>query len=146
MRQVSWRHDRRQLFIPIAVMPSAASANASHSETVAALIDTGATKTGLRADLVQSLSLRKRDRAPVQTVNGTILADMHLARLGCWPANLDEDLAQKSVVDLPYIIDRKFLIQSLPADFPHQMLLGMDFIGLCDFRVHRSGVAELDVP
>ena len=144
--QISWRHDRRQLFLPVAVMPSISAPNASHSVTVTALLDTGATKTGLRPDFVTELGLAKRDRAPVQTANGTRLADLYLARLGMWPASPFDDLALKASSELPYVLDREFLIQSLLPDFPHQMLLGMDVLGLCEFRVSSTGIAELQLP
>jgi hypothetical protein len=146
MRRIKWKHDRRQLFLPVAVMPSVSASNHSHSATVTALLDTGATKTGIRPDFISMLGLEKRDRAPVQTANGTRLADLYLARLGFWPADLSDDLSEKAASELPYVLDREFLIQSLLPDFPHQMLLGMDVIGMCEFRVSSDHTAELDLP
>lgn len=146
MPRIEWRHDRRQLFLPVAVMPSLSEPNSSHSATVNALVDTGATKTGIRPDFIRMLGLTKRDRAPVQTANGTRLADMFLARLGFWPADATEDVIEKSRAELPYVLDREFLIQALLPDFPHQMLLGMDVIGMCNFRLSNDGTAELTLP
>lgn len=127
-------------------MRSATATNANHSVTVSALLDTGATKTGVRPDLITELRLPKRDRAPVQTANGTRLADLYLARLGLWPADIDDDLQSKSTSELPYVLDREFLIQSLLPDFPHQMLLGMDVLGMCEFQISSSGAARLQLP
>lgn len=127
-------------------MPSISAPNHSHSATVTALLDTGATKTGIRPDFVAALGLAKRDRAPVQTANGTRLADLFLARLGFWPADPTDDIAAKIGCELPYVLDREFLIQSLLPDFPHQMLLGMDVIGMCEFHVSSSGAATLELP
>lgn len=127
-------------------MPSVSAANASHSITVTALLDTGATKTGLRSDLVRRLSLPKRDRAPVQTANGTVLADMFLARLGLWPGSPETDVAEAVASQLPYVLDREFLVHALPPDFPHQMLLGMDVLGMCEFQMSSNGLAMLDLP
>lgn len=146
MRRIKWTHDRRQLFLPVAVMPSTSAFNHSHSATVTALLDTGATKTGIRPDFVEMLGLAKRDRAPVQTANGTRLADLFLARLGLWPAEPSEDIHAKAGSELPYVLDREFLIQSLLPDFPHEMLLGMDVLGMCEFHVFSKGVAELGLP
>jgi hypothetical protein len=109
-------------------------------------LDTGATKTGIRPDFVAALGLAKRDRAPVQTANGTRLADLFLARLGFWPSEPSDDLAAKITSELPYVLDREFLIQSLLPDFPHEMLLGMDVIGMCEFQVLSNGTAELRLP
>lgn len=146
MRRIKWAHDRRQLFLPAAVIPSITAFNHSHSATVTALLDTGATKTGIRPDFVSTLELAKRDRAPVQTANGTRLADLFLARLGFWPGEPEDDFAAKSVAELPYVLDREFLIQSLLPDFPHEMLLGMDVLGMCEFRVSSTEVAKLHLP
>lgn len=146
MRTINWRHDRRQLFLPVSVMPSASADNASHAITVKALIDTGATKTGLRADLVERLGLAKRDRAPIQTANGTLITDLHLARLGLWTSQIEEDVFQLSRSTMPYILDREFLIQALRPDFSHEMLLGMDLVGLCEFQLRCDGTAKLLLP
>jgi hypothetical protein len=127
-------------------MPSTSALNHSHSATVSALLDTGATKTGIRPDFVRALGLAKRDRAPVQTANGTRLADLFLARLGFWPAEPAEDIRAKAASELPYVLDREFLIQSLLPDFPHEMLLGMDVLGMCEFHVLSNGTAELGLP
>ena len=127
-------------------MPSSTAENPSHSVTVNALLDTGATKTGLRPDLLERLDLEKRDRAPVQTANGTRLTDLYLARLGLWPAEADDDLSMKVNSELPFILDKEFLIQSLLPDFPHEMLLGMDVLGMCEFRISGNGTAELELP
>ncbi len=127
-------------------MPSASADNASHAIIVRALIDTGATKTGLRADLVQKLGLAKRDRAPIQTANGTLITDLHLARLGLWTSDVDEDVFQLSLSTMPYILDREFLVQALRPDFSHEMLLGMDLVGLCEFQIKCDGTARLILP
>lgn len=146
MQRISWGHDRRQLFLPVAVMPSASSPNPQHTVTVTALLDTGATKTGLRPDIVAELALSKRDRAPVQTANGTRLADLFLTRLGLWPSLLPDDPFESASSKLPYVLDREFLVQALLPDFPHQMLLGMDLLGLCEFSISSIGTAELQLP
>lgn len=146
MRTINWRHDGRQLFLPVSVMPSASAYNASHAITVRALIDTGATKTGLRADLIERLGLAKRDRAPIQTANGTLITDLHLARLGLWTCEMDRDVFQLSQSTLPHILDREFLIQALRRDFSHEMLLGMDLVGLCEFQIQCDGTAKLVLP
>lgn len=143
---IRWRHDRRQLFLPVAVMPSASAQNATHSIIARALIDTGATKTALRPDLVSKLGLIKRDRAPIQTANGTIITDLHLARVGLWPTEASHDVFERSEASMPFILDREFLVQSLRPDFPHEMLLGMDLIGMCHFRISSDGTAELILP
>lgn len=127
-------------------MPSASAPNSSHSIIARALIDTGATKTALRSDLVTKLGLPKRDRAPIQTANGTIITDLHLARLGLWPTEIGEEPFARSLTAMPFILDREFLVQSLRPDFSHEMLLGMDLIGMCHFTISNDETAELILP
>lgn len=138
MRRVDWRHDGRQLHLRVAIFPSASAANATHSIEVNGLIDTGATTSGLRLDLVAKLALKKRDRAPVQTANGTVLMDRYLARIGLFP-----DPASDEPKGGLFVFEREFLIQGLARDFSHEMLIGMDLISKCDFTVLRDARASL---
>ena len=110
-----------------------------HSIEVRGLIDKGATTSGLRLDLVASLGLRKRDRAPVQTANGTVLMDKFLARIGLRP---DSQTDQPNSVGL-FVFEREFLLQGLARDFTHELLIGMDLISRCDFSILRTGQASL---
>ena len=146
MRRIEWRHDCRQLFLPVSILPSASADNSSHAITAKALIDTGATKTGLRADLIAKLALPKRDRAPIQTANGTLITDLHLVRMGLWASGLENDVFATSASQLPFILDREFLVQALRQDFSHEMLLGMDVIGLCEFTTRGDGTATIILP
>lgn len=63
-----------------------------------------------------------------------------------WAADLSEDTFQLSATTMPYILDREFLIQSLKPDFSHEMLLGMDVLGLCEFEIRSNGTAKLLFP
>lgn len=124
-------------------MPSETAENRAHCLSVTALIDTGATKSCLRADKVAELVLTKRDRAPVQTANGTILRDLFLVRIGFWPST-DTDDDQPPA--FPTMLPQEFLVNSLDPLFSHEMLLGMDVLGRCDFRLSRDHRATLILP
>ena len=110
-----------------------------YSIDVRGLIDTGATTSGLRLDFVELLGLKKRDRAPVQTANGTVLMDRFLARIALRP---DSPAVQPTSGGL-FVFDREFLLQGLARDFTHELLIGIDLISRCDFSMRRSGQASL---
>ena len=63
-----------------------------------------------------------------------------------WAAGINDDVFQLSASTMPYILDREFLIQSLKPDFSHEMLLGMDVMGLCEFEMRSNGTATLLLP
>ena len=64
--------------------------------------------------------------------------DRFLARLGLFP-----DPGQQGQSTALYVLDREFLVQGLPHNFSHEMLIGMDLISRCDFAVSRDGRASL---
>jgi len=146
MPRIGWRHNRRQLFLPVSVFPSASAPNATHNVVANGLLDTGATTSALRRDLLSKLNLEKRERKPVQTANGTILADRFLVRLALFPGDYDGEAVGLGAGTAPYMFEREFLVHSLHATFPHEMLIGMDLLGMCDLTIGRRGTARLELP
>jgi len=145
MPQIDWRHNRRQLFLPVAIFPSLSAPNPHHSELITGLIDTGATASGLRPDIIAQLVLEKRGKRVVGTANGEIVADRFLVRFGFFPGSFGElpfDLASSH----PFVLDREFFVHALHPHFPHQMLIGMDLLGISDLNIDRSGKVRLVLP
>ena len=66
--------------------------------------------------------------------------------MGLWASGLENDVFATSASQLPFILDREFLVQALRQDFSHEMLLGMDVIGLCEFTTRGDGTATLILP
>jgi predicted aspartyl protease len=82
MAEVYWRHSGQRLLIPIAVLPSAAAENAHTIEVVDALIDAGASGTGLRPDVAAALGVPGRGKRRVVTANGDMLVPECRIRVG----------------------------------------------------------------
>lgn len=90
MAEVRWKHSGNRLLLPVAVLPSAAVENAHAIELVDALIDTGATGTGLRLDVADRLNIPGRGKRRVVTAKGDMLVPEYRIRIGFYCGNFDE--------------------------------------------------------
>lgn len=142
MAEVRWRHDGRRLVLPIAVLPSQVADNAHQMEVVDALIDTGATGTGVRPDIAAKLHVRGRGRRLVSTANGDMLVPEFRLRLGFYPGFFDSQ-ASASSATMPTILDFGVNAHALREGFAYALLIGMDILSKCDFSMDRSGSCSL---
>lgn len=106
------------------------------------LIDTGATGTGIRADLADRLGLLPRGQRRVLTANGLLMASEYLFRIGFICGN-HEDHDFDADRTLPYMLEEQILGFRLEAGFAHPMLIGMDIIGANDLTITHDGRATL---
>lgn len=145
MAEVRWRHSGHRLTIPVAVLPSLVADNASQMDIVDALIDTGATGTGLRPDVAERLSVPGRGRRRVLTANGDILVPEYRIRIGFYPGRFAED-AKALPTTMPHVLDLGLLVHALHAQFTYPMLIGMDVLSRCDLELRRDWSAALTLP
>lgn len=140
MSLIRWRHNGVRLILPAVVTPPAYAPNASDQIRVDALIDTGATSSGLRSDIADRLDLPVKGNKRVHTANGILMSDEFLFRVGLIIGDyLDPDFSPDRT--LPYVIDTPILGFGLQGGFSYPLLLGMDVISAGDLTVRRSGVA-----
>ncbi len=109
-----------------------------------ALLDTGATGTGVRADIVEALGLPPKGQRRVGTANGMIWATELPFRIGFVTgdhriAPFDPETQQ------PYVLDRHVSGFELQRGFDYAVLVGMDVLGQCDLHILRDGTAELTI-
>jgi predicted aspartyl protease len=111
---------------------------------VCALIDTGATGTGIRQDVAMRLALEKRGRRRIFTANGDIIADEHLIRIGMYVGDFPDsfDLAGR----LPFVLEEEVMAYALHPNFSFEMLIGMDIISQMDLSLSRTGEVSLRLP
>ena len=64
MPRIDWQHNRERLLLPIVVMPGYNSSNPMQTMRTEGLLDTGATGTGIRADIA---TYRPRGLEPRRT-------------------------------------------------------------------------------
>ena len=145
MAEVRWRHGGNRLVLPVAVLPSAIAENPQALDLTEALIDTGATGTGLRPDVASRLAILGRGRRRVLTANGDILVPEYRIRLGFYPGNYQAE-AEAPSGTMPYILDFGLLAYALHDHFPYAMLIGMDVLQHCDLIILRDRTARLVLP
>jgi hypothetical protein len=145
MAEIRWRHSGQRLVLPVTVLPSVAAANSTAMEIVEALIDTGATGTGLRPDVADRLQIPGRGRRRVQTANGDILVPEFRIRLGFFPGVFESE-ADRPAAGMPHALEHGLLVYSLREFFTYPLLVGMDVLSQCDLELRRDRSARLVLP
>jgi hypothetical protein len=125
------------------VFPSATADNASECALVTGLLDTGATGTGVRQDVIDRLQLGKRGRRRIFTANGDMVANEHLIRIGVYPGRFEHHPFDLSGI-FPFVLERQLLAHSLHRNFSFELIIGMDVISQADLTVSRGGRCLLE--
>ncbi|RJF93704.1 retropepsin-like aspartic protease [Sphingomonas cavernae] len=138
MPEINWHHDRSKLILRAAVMPPAGAPNETTLIEVQALLDTGATASGLTARIAKALGLTSLGKKPVQTAGGMIQTDRFAFRAGFYMAE------PGSVPAFPHMLDGTIFGIGLADVNSFDVIIGMDVIGrnylelrpdgLCTFR------------
>ncbi len=145
MAEIRWRHSGQRLILPVAILPSLAAANSSQMEIVEALIDTGATGTGLRSDIAEKLQVLGRGRRRVLTANGDMLVPEYRIRLGFYPGEFAAE-PEAAPTAMPHVLEFGLLVHALRAMFTYPLLIGMDVLSQCDLEIRRDRSAKLSIP
>lgn len=98
---------------------------------VSALLDTGATASGISRTLAERLQLPSIGKQPIGTAGGTIMAERYLFRIGIPQAQ-----------QFPFIFDDITGFE-VGGSGNFQVLLGMDVLSRCDFTMTRDGQCRL---
>ena len=145
MAEIRWRHAGQRLVLPVAVLPSLAAPNSSQMEIVEALIDTGATGTGLRPDVARRLEIPGRGRRRVLTANGDILVPEYRIRLGFYPGTFEGE-PNPPPTAMPHVLELGLLAHALRDLFTYPLLIGMDVLNQCDLEILRDRTVRLVLP
>ncbi len=143
MPATRWLHEGRRIILPVSVFPSATADNASECALVTGLLDTGATGTGIRQDVIDRLKLGKRGRRRIFTANGDMIANEHLIRIGFYPGRFEQHPFDLSGI-FPFVLERQSLAHSLHPNFGFELIVGMDVISQADLTVLRDGSCSLE--
>lgn len=106
-----------------------------------ALLDTGATVSGIGPHLISSLDLTSYGKNRLGSATDEVFADYYLFRLGLFKdAQLAAD--HPGPGDLPFIFDEiDGFSWSRQTDF--DVILGMDVLSRCELFLNRAGVCRL---
>jgi hypothetical protein len=136
MSRIDWRHDGRRIVVKVALLPPFAGLNVDH-HIGRALVDTGATTSGITPRMVKALDLRGQGKRPLNSAHGPKQTERYLFRVGLFP-----DLAEENAPPLPFIFD-DVLGFALEDSFEFEALIGMDILSQCDFSADRRGRCSL---
>jgi len=134
--RIDWRHDRRRIILPVLVLRPTPSTDFTPYEA-RALLDTGATTSGITPRVARALDLLPRGKRPLGSARGEEQAERYLFRIG-----LMSDCAPGDPPTFPFLFDDVVGFE-LRDNFHLDMLLGMDVLNQCDFSMNRSGVCRL---
>lgn len=140
MRELSFgRRGARYLF-PVAILrPGSSSDITPYSAT--ALLDTGATVSGIGPNVVQRLGLRTHGKKLLRSATEERFVAYYFFRVGFYTS---EEIAEpgRSDLALPYIFeDADGFSWTGTADF--DVIIGMDILSQCEVRLDRSGRCRL---
>ncbi len=131
MPELEWRHDRRRIQLPLSVLkPFPPSALTSVDAT--ALLDTGATISGVSRWIMKSLNLPTIGKRPISTANGLLQTDHVAFRIG-----IRDDREA-----LPFVFDDVMGFTFADTQ-SFDVVLGMDILNGCDLRILRDGTCRL---
>jgi predicted aspartyl protease len=133
--RIEWRHDRRRIILPVLVLRPTPSRDLSGYEA-RALLDTGATTSGITPRVARNLDLPPRGKRPLGSARGEEQAERYLFRIGLMT------VPRGGAPSFPFLFDDVVGFE-LRDNFHLDMLLGMDVLSQCDFSMDRSGICLL---
>ncbi len=126
MSAVEWRHDGRRPILPVTILPP--GMNPLDGIEVPALIDTGATASGISGNLAGRLGLSSIGKRLLASAHTDDHVDRYIFRVGLVP-----DGAAPAI---PFVFEE---VQGfrLRDGFLFEAIIGMDILGQCDLSMDR---------
>ena len=137
MLHLECSNDRRRITLPVLVLKPEPVTDLNGCPAIA-LLDTGATTSGITPKIVTALGLYGMGKRPIGSAQGDGQAERYLFRIGLHSSAQQDDNAPM----LPFVFEAVMGF-ALNGSFRFDMLLGMDILSQCDFRMNRSGQALL---
>lgn len=133
MPEIRWRHDRSRLIVEAAVLAPIGEPNETTVVGVRALLDTGATLSGITPAVAKALNLPSLGKKPVQTAGGLIQTDRYAFRLGFY------DGTDQSTARYPHVLEKEVYGIGLAPSGSFEVIIGMDVIGRNHLELHSNG-------
>lgn len=140
MRELELRRKANRFLLPVAVLRPGDPTDLTYFDAIA-LLDTGATKSGIGPRPIAELGLESSGKSRLRSATDEVFVDYYLFRLGLYTT---EQIVAETVGpgDLPFIFEElNGFSWSKPGDF--DVILGMDVLSLCDIHLTRNGRCRL---
>lgn len=134
MSHIEWAHDQRRIILPVRILRADNPLDLSFVDALA-LVDTGATVSGLDHKIAERLGLESLGKRPLQSAHGLGHSERFMFRIGLMADGANEN-------DLPFVFEPCFGF-GLHASDHFSALIGMDILSQCDFSIDRNGRCRL---
>jgi hypothetical protein len=136
MSVIRWRHSGRNILLPIAILRPNTPTDLT-SVGINALVDTGATTSGIASTVVKELGLVSHTKKLLKSAHGEGHVAYFIFRIGLFP-DTDGHEVESAFPTLPFIFpESEGFVCS--AGNEYQAILGMDILSQCDFSIDRHG-------
>lgn len=135
MSHIEWKHDGRRILLPIVVVAKPIGSSIE-SVPALALVDTGATASGIARPIIERLGLQSLGKRPLKSAHGEAQVARYTFAFG-----LFADSSPASA-GLPFVTET-LLGFEIRDDAGFGALLGMDVLRLCDFSMDRARQCRL---
>ena len=135
MPLIEWTREKRRILLPCLILAPFPAVDLGGIEA-RALIDTGASASGISKDIAERMGLAPMGKRPLKSAQGEGQVERYAFRIGLHHAT------EASAVGFPFVFDEVIGIE-LTTAFEFNALLGMDILGQCDLTVMRSGRCTL---
>src|SRR4051794_757975 len=128
MQELSFRRGKRRFLFPIRVL-AAESGSDMTSVAATALLDTGATASGLGPTVIETLGLRSHMKKRLLSATEEVFADYYLFRIGLYTSEQLEHV-EDGIAQWPYVFPEvEGFSWRRNADF--DVIIGMDILSHC---------------
>ncbi len=134
MSRIELRSDGRRILVPIKVLK--AEAHDLTAVDAIALLDTGATTSGISAEIAERLDLAAMGKRPMGSARGLDFVERYLFRIGF------EFLDVYGKPSFPFVF-APILGFEIVRGSSFEALIGMDLIHQCDLTLSRNGTGTL---
>lgn len=141
MSRIEWRHDGRRIVLPVSILrPGAADLT---SVPALALIDTGASNSGIVRRLADELDLPPTGKRPLYIASGLVQVERYLFRIGLTPD------ASPDRPRFPFVFEATLGFEladttPLPDGRRLDAIFGMDVLRHCAFAIDAAGRCLLE--
>ncbi|MBJ7441405.1 MAG: hypothetical protein JHD35_20630 [Sphingopyxis sp.] len=136
MQAIEGRHDGRKILLPVHILRPGHALDLTSVE-VMALLDTGATTSGIGEPVINKLGLISYGKKRLKSAREESFVPYYLFKIGLCDNRADPSRDMPSI-KLPYIFpETDGFSWSHATDF--QVILGMDVLRKCDLNSMRDG-------